>query len=396
MSTVKTGNDTIDINDASQLYTNALVEFDNGTGKEYRTVMSVSDVSVTVSKPLSSGYFEGQKVRVLEAAVNVQQTDANGNVTAQESFSNLRLTVEADTSYLVNYVNQFSKLVTVQPGTSSNPIFGDPATFPTVPGGGWLTLLNGEDALETLSVDDFVGVDGGSGNRTGIQGLEDIDDISICVVPGMWANTIQSALVTFCEQLADRFAILDPPDGLDIGGIQDFRSPFNSEYAALYYPWLNVRDPSLKQYVDLAPSAHMAGIYAQTDLNRGVFKAPANVVVAGIYKFAADVNQREQDVLNPIGINALRFFPNRGYLVWGRARSRRTRRGNISTYAESLSTLRNRSWSVPSGSSSSPTTKGHGRGCGSRSRTFSPRSGDKAGFRERPQRRRSSWLATSA
>ena len=100
-------------------------------------------------------------------------------------------------------------------------------------------------------------------------------------------------------------------------GFRTFARRSDSEYAALYYPWLNVRDPLLKQYVDLAPSAHMAGIYAQTDLNRGVFKAPANVTWRASTSLRRTSHQREQDVLNPIGINALRFFPNRGYRVWG-------------------------------------------------------------------------------
>ena len=402
MTNVTSQNDTIDIKDASQLYTNALVELDNGTEKEFANVVAVNDDSVTFNPAPHNSYYEGQKVRVLEASVNVRMYAADGSITTQESFSNLRLSYEADTAYLVNNVNRFSNLVTVEVNPAglwtdtTKKIFSNPSMFPAAANGGWLMLTGGDDAMGALSVDDFVGVDGGSGNRTGIQALEDIDDISICVVPGMWSTTVQSALVTFCETLADRFAILDPPDGLSIAGIQDFRAPFDSEYAALYYPWLVVRDPSLKQNVDVAPSAHMAGIYAQTDLDRGVYKAPANVTVAGIVQFAQDVAQREQDVLNPIGINALRYFPNRGYRVWVRGRCPRTRPGNTSTCDESSSMWRNRSRSARSGSSSSPTTRGRGHGSGSRSRTFSPRSGGAAGSKGRRRRRPFSWRATSA
>jgi len=69
--------------------------------------------------------------------------------------------------------------------------------------------------------------------------------------------------------------------------------------------------------VSIAPSGHIAGIYARVDINRGVFKAPANEEILSITKIAQDVNKREQDVLNPIGINALRSFPERGNRVWG-------------------------------------------------------------------------------
>jgi phage tail sheath protein FI len=80
---------------------------------------------------------------------------------------------------------------------------------------------------------------------------------------------------------------------------------------------LEVRDPSLRRDIEMAPSAHMAGIYARVDVERGVHKAPANEVIRGISRIAADVTKREQDMLNPRNINALRFFPGRGNRVWG-------------------------------------------------------------------------------
>ena len=165
-----------------------------------------------------------------------------------------------------------------------------------------------------------MGVDGGSGHRTGIQAMEDIDEIAICAVPGMWSQTVQSSLIEHCELLKDRFAILDPPDGEDIEGIGSFRQVIDTEYAALYYPWCITVDPSSGSNVHVPPSGHLAGIYADTDDTRGVHKAPANVVIRGINLvggLAADITKREQDVLNPVGINALRFFPGLGERVWG-------------------------------------------------------------------------------
>jgi Bacteriophage tail sheath protein len=128
---------------------------------------------------------------------------------------------------------------------------------------------------------------------------------------------VQSALIIHCELLKSRFAILDPRDGLDMDGIQTFRSPIDTKYAALYYPWVVVRDPSVSQDVAIAPSGHMAGIYARVDNDRGVFKAPANEVILGIQRLEQDINKREQDVLNPKNINVLRFFPGRGNRIWG-------------------------------------------------------------------------------
>jgi len=166
-------------------------------------------------------------------------------------------------------------------------------------------------------VDDFVGEDGGASNRTGIQALEDIDEVSLCLAPGMWSASVQSALIQHCEILKDRFAILDSQDGLSIEGIRTFREPLDTKYAALYYPWVEVRDPSVKRNVQVAPSGHMAGVYARVDVERGVHKAPANEVIRGITKIAQDVTKREHDMLNPKNINVLRFFPGRGNRVWG-------------------------------------------------------------------------------
>jgi uncharacterized protein len=189
--------------------------------------------------------------------------------------------------------------------------------FPTSPGPQWVPLTGGADNLAQLTIEDFIGTDGGFGRRTGIQALEDIANISICIVPGMWSGSIHSALINHCEALRYRFAILDPNDGLTIDQIIAFREPVDTKFAALYYPWIQVLDPSVVRNVNVAPSGHMAGIYAQTDNDRGVFKAPANVEIGMITRIAQDVNKREQELLNPIGINALRYFPGRGNRVWG-------------------------------------------------------------------------------
>jgi uncharacterized protein len=304
---------TINAWGASSLYTGAIVELDNGHLKETFTVTSTAGNQVTLSDNPKNSYYEGQKLRVIEAEVDVTYQPQNGSP-ASETFTNLRLINDGSINYLVNYVNQQSAFVTVVEGPNfSSSVL---AEFPMAQKGSSQNFAPGDDKLSDLTVDDFVGVDGGSGKRTGIQALEDVTNISICVVPCVWSQTVQSALINHCETLRYRFAILDPPDGLGIQDIQAFRS-FDTKFAALYYPWLEVRDPSVGANVNVAPSAHMAGIYAQTDNDRGVFKAPANVEISMITKIAQDVNKREQDVLNPIGINVLRFFPLRGNRVWG-------------------------------------------------------------------------------
>jgi phage tail sheath protein FI len=69
--------------------------------------------------------------------------------------------------------------------------------------------------------------------------------------------------------------------------------------------------------IPLPPSGFVTGIYARTDIDRGVFKAPANEVILSALRFESDINFAQQETLNPIAVNCLRYLPNRGNRVWG-------------------------------------------------------------------------------
>jgi phage tail sheath protein FI len=89
-------------------------------------------------------------------------------------------------------------------------------------------------------------------------------------------------------------------------------------FGAFYFPWIVVQNPfSPKDQVEVAPSGHLAGIYARTDATRGVHKAPANEPIRGALNVTYPVTNGEQEVLNPAGVNAIRFFSREGVLVWG-------------------------------------------------------------------------------
>ena len=306
---------TLHVGGASRLYAGAVVQFDDGKNLSFRHVETITDDVVTFDSAAPE-LFETARIQLIEAQVSTRFTDPGG-ATVTETFGNLRLT--GDTSSVATTLAARSQLVraTALPGLST-----DPAQFPVPAVGSWLSLADGDDAHDKLSVADFVGEDGGSGARTGIVALEDIDEISVAAVPGVWSGTVESALITHCETLKDRFAVLDPQDNLDIEGIQAFRERFDTKYAALYYPWLVTLDPASRtpRDVQVPPSGHIAGIYARVDTERGVHKAPANVVIRGIKAadgLAQDITKRHQDLLNPKGINALRFFPGFGQRVWG-------------------------------------------------------------------------------
>jgi hypothetical protein len=297
------------IGGASRLYENAVTQLDTGGQLTTLRVLQIVGNIVTFEGDIPDQVFESARLYLIDATVDTRF----GDVT--ETFPNLRLSGDHPSSVVATLASR-SQLVRA----TERAEFTDPALFPVPETGSWLTLSGGSDGYETLSPQDFVGTDGGSGKRTGIVALEDIDEISICAVPGVWSGTVESALITHCELLKDRFAILDPQDGLDIEGIQTFREPFDTRYAALYYPWLVANDPSTSLDVEVPPSGHLAGIYARVDNERGVHKAPANVVIRGIRLvdgIAQDVTKRHQDLLNPKGINAIRFFPGLGQRVWG-------------------------------------------------------------------------------
>jgi len=154
-----------------------------------------------------------------------------------------------------------------------------------------------------------------------------VDDIAIVAAPGSAALSdpddrqgVRDALIAHCETLKYRFAVMAGEQSADATAIQQVRGMHDTSYGALYYPWLVVpattgsRDTKTMQ---LSPEGAMIGIYARTDIERGVFKAPANETVTGALRFSRNVNKGEQDVLNPDGINCLRFFEGRGNLVWG-------------------------------------------------------------------------------
>jgi phage tail sheath protein FI len=315
------GDQTIKVWNASQLYKRAIIELDNGTQKDVLTVDSVNGDVVKLSAVLTHALKAEDRLRVIEAEVTARYLQ-NHVIETEETFPNLHLINDGSLSYLVTQVNERSSLINLTAGEgfvadTLQDFPSVPPAAPPEPAKFWMDLKGGADNLTGLTVDDFVGVDGGSGNRTGIQAFEDIDEISICLAPGIWSSTVHSGLIQHCELLRDRFAILDPQDGLSIEEIRTFREVIDTKYAALYYPWLEVRDPSVKRNVYVAPSGHMAGIYARVDVERGVHKAPANEVIRGITKISQDVSKREQDLLNPRNINALRFFPGRGNRVWG-------------------------------------------------------------------------------
>jgi phage tail sheath protein FI len=101
--------------------------------------------------------------------------------------------------------------------------------------------------------------------------------------------------------------------------VQSWRNRFDTEFAALYFPWIFVRDPLVTNQVvrRIPPSGHVAGVYANSDLTVGVHNAPANTPVQWAQALTTEVTANMQGVLNPAGVDCLRVFPGRGLRVFG-------------------------------------------------------------------------------
>jgi phage tail sheath protein FI len=165
----------------------------------------------------------------------------------------------------------------------------------------------------------FIGSDNGPGTRTGLMALEEVDEVAVVCAPGQTSPAVQEAVLSHCERLKDRFAILDSPEVIDRGGVDRLPKPRDSKYGAYYFPWLQVYDPVKKENVYVPPSGHMSGIYSRSDGERGVHKAPANEIVRGALGLKYSITKGEHDILNPKGINVIRDFSKRGrgIRVWG-------------------------------------------------------------------------------
>ncbi|ELY72796.1 phage tail sheath protein FI [Natrinema pallidum DSM 3751] len=175
--------------------------------------------------------------------------------------------------------------------------------------------LSSKPRSEDVSLSDYEGINK-PGMRTGLAAFRELDGVSLMCVPDH--NDIEGlteSLVAHCENMGERFAILQAPQ--NAGSISDIETPVDSSYAAYYYPWIETKDPFTNRKKLVPPGGHITGIFARSDAEHGVHKAPANEVVRGILGVQHNITKGEQDVLNPKGVNCIRSFQGRGIRLWG-------------------------------------------------------------------------------
>ena len=208
------------------------------------------------------------------------------------------------------------------------------------PGGNPLTLGTAAGATSATQGADGVAdetdiIGSSSLPLSGLQTLQATEGISIIAAPG-WVSGggtseggivgsndfVIAALIQQAEQKQDRVAVFDVIDystdtSVDVNRLLAERGKWNSQYAAMYAPYVEILDPLTNTPLKVPPSGHVIGAYANTDNLRGVFKSPANVVIQGITGFSRDIPTGEQDLLNPAGLNVLRNLPQLGNVIWG-------------------------------------------------------------------------------
>ena len=292
---------------------------------------------------------EVDRVHVVTGTLSVTTLDRAGKPISEQSWENLGFHADARGSLgmvfrddLASRTEELRTPVVFDGGTLAavplaeallDALGVDPAALDFVTRSGTrieVTLADGSDGVRP-GPGDYTGTEDPSdpGAKTGLKALEDIAGISIVAAPGYSAGgnadaaaigrtqAVSLALISHAERMKYRIAVLDSANGQSIADVLAQRAQVDSSHAALYYPWVRVFDQVTEQELLLPPSGFVAGIYARNDAEKGVHKAPANEVVRGALGFEWTLSKAQQDVLNPEGVNAFRFFEGRGNRLWG-------------------------------------------------------------------------------
>ena len=186
-----------------------------------------------------------------------------------------------------------------------------------------IALLNGNDGAIPDATDYEGGIDPETDQATGLGAFEALEDISIVAAPGStFEDSDQSRatigiLISHAERMRYRIAVIDSAKGQTISDVRKLRALYDSSYGAFYYPWVRIIDPVTQHENHYPPSGFVSGIYARNDIERAVYKAPANEVVNLAIGFENLINKGQQEVLNPEGVNCFRYFEGRGMRLWG-------------------------------------------------------------------------------
>lgn len=185
------------------------------------------------------------------------------------------------------------------------------------------TMLQNGSEQPVTTANAYTNFIGSRANREGIFALESVDIFNLLCLPGIYDPGILADTEAYCRERR-AFMIVDPNPTVNTPAamateISGTAFP-NSDHAAVYFPWIKIADPlNGGKLRTVAPSGTMAGLYARTDSNRGIWKAPAGTeaTLTGVQAMNYPLTDPENGFLNPLGANCLRIFPVYGAVSWG-------------------------------------------------------------------------------
>ncbi|MDW5265467.1 MULTISPECIES: Ig-like domain-containing protein [Acidobacteriaceae] len=270
----------------------------------------------------------------------VQQVTLTGQLQTLESFVNLSTTT-TDPLYAVTVIDNDSNYVSFINPATGNPVIPTAAPSPTPPLSP-VPLNGGADGAVLVPASDQNFEIALTFNATaGVFLLDRVDIFNLLCIPGETDAPTISTLQQYCASQR-AFYIVDAPQLSTVanltqtGPVGSTPGPITGTYAnnsAYYFPWVQAPDPLVGNRPSLyPPCGFVAGIYAATDANRGVWKAPAGIQASltGVSGLQYNLTDLENGDLNIQAINCLRQFKTYGDVVWGA----RTLQGNDQTGSE--------------------------------------------------------------
>jgi phage tail sheath protein FI len=281
---------------------------------------AIPTAQATVGNVVFSALEPTDLVSMVVTVDNLQSSDAVADITIgygsrAEIYRGVTLDSADETNFIEERINGVSALVTVasvSAGYGTTFTAGSRVPLTASWPAAFSTIFSASDFTDIFQQDST---------------LDKIPIFNLLIVPGVTDNGIWSAALAFCER-KHAFVILDPPrqaaaDGtLGLPKIADSLGSLpTSTNGALYFPYLRCTDPLTSSVMELPPSGSVAGLFARTDVNRGVWKAPAGIEAVltntlGVVERGVMTDQR-QGTLNPIGVNCIRTFPSVGTVVFG-------------------------------------------------------------------------------
>jgi phage tail sheath protein FI len=281
--------------------------FQNGGGLAYIVrVASPNAQKASVTIPTSSGVeFSAKDEGIWGNKLSIEVTSEDDALTVTvkydgevvEVFAGLNNDEYSEDYYLSN-INGKSRFVTVALGTLAE---------------GTGTMTDGADGITDIADADYTGA-------KGLQALDMAEAVTIVAVPGQTSATIQKAVLDYCASRGDCFGVIDISVGKNTTQALEEKAELGGAYGAVYYPWGKVVDPIGRGKLRLCPpSGHIAGVYARTDQERGVHKAPAGTeaVVRGFVEMERGLSNGDVELLNAKAVNCIMSKPNKGIVVWG-------------------------------------------------------------------------------